>query len=370
MADEAARMKADVVIVGAGPGGMSAAAALSGNGLKTVVVERLSEAGVRRYHSVCGEAVSERSFSRLGWRPGSIAAEVSSISISIPGGPGVRIRAKGAIVDRPGMLSELRAMSDAEFITASVQSVSEEGGGYIVGLSDGRSIRTEWLIGADGAHSIVRKAVFGRGPTDRIRLVNCIAEGDGGSDLSFFVEQAHAGGYGWRFPSHPGRVSVGFPVGTCDPRTLDIESWGARDLPFGVLDEVARGRCLLVGDAACLANPLCYGGIAAAMISGKKAAEAVLSGDPDGYGRWIARDPMFDRRFMDAHRAFCGWTDDEISDALAPFRRGPVMLCGLYAMIRRPKWARIYFSVFMGLRYGWRCCPIVSSRPEYWMQLA
>ena len=69
-------MKADAVIVGAGPGGMSAAAALSGKGLKVVVVERLSGAGVRRYHSVCGEAVSERSFSKLGWRPRSIAAEV------------------------------------------------------------------------------------------------------------------------------------------------------------------------------------------------------------------------------------------------------------------------------------------------------
>ena len=59
-------MNFDVVIVGSGPGGMSAARTLAGSGLKTAVIERLSESGMRRYHSTCGEAVSVRMFERIG----------------------------------------------------------------------------------------------------------------------------------------------------------------------------------------------------------------------------------------------------------------------------------------------------------------
>ena len=41
-------MNYDAVIVGSGPGGMSAARTLAGSGLKTAVIERLSEGGMRR----------------------------------------------------------------------------------------------------------------------------------------------------------------------------------------------------------------------------------------------------------------------------------------------------------------------------------
>lgn len=354
MADEAPRLTYDVVIVGAGPGGMSAARTISGSGMKAAVIERLSEDGIRRYHSTCGEAVSARMFGRIGWTPSSVTARTRAISISMPGGIRIEMPAEGLIVDRPRMLAELRALSDADFIEGSVMSVSEDAEGYTAILSDGRIVCTKWLIGADGAHSVVRRDIFGEGYTDRIQVVNCIAEGDGGDVLGFVVGQGYAGGYGWRFPSGPGRVSVGFPSGYEDPRIMDgLVSWGARDLPFGVVDATAKGRCILIGDAACLANPLCYGGIGAAMLSGRKAAEAVIEGRSESYARWVSRDRMFDPRFMDAHRMFSSWTDEEIADAMHPFRKGYSMVRGLYAMVRRPRWARVYMGVFLAFRLGW-----------------
>ena len=62
----------------------------------------------------------------------------------------------------------------------------------------------------------------------------CIAEGEE-DVLSFTVGGYGDGFYGWRFPSGPGRVSVGFPRGHTDPSEVEgILDWGARDLPFGV----------------------------------------------------------------------------------------------------------------------------------------
>ncbi|MFT0899539.1 FAD-dependent monooxygenase [Candidatus Methanoprimaticola sp. MG2] len=351
MADEAARVS--VVIVGAGPAGMSAAMTLSGR-MDTIVIERLDDARFGRYHSICGEAVSDRSFKRLGWMPSAIVRRVDAIGISSSGGRSIAIPVKGSIVDRPSMLAEMRSRCDARFVRGSVRSVERTDDGFRLTLCDGRTFECGWLLGADGAHSTVRRDVFHADATDRLPIVNCIAEGDADPVLGFTVAGRYSGGYSWLFPSKPGTVSVGFPKGCGDPAKVEgLREHGARDLPFGVLDTVADGNCALIGDAACLANPLCYGGIGAALLSGRFAAEAILKGDLGIYGRWVAGDRMFDHRFMDAHRTFCSWTDDEIEDAMMPFEKGYSVLRGLYAILRRPGFSNLYMAIFIALRIGW-----------------
>lgn len=342
-----------VVIVGSGPAGMSAAMGLFGHGLRVAVIERLYGDARIAYHSICGEAVSDRMFSRLGWIPVSRVSRIRSIGISAEGCD-ISIPVNGWIVDRPSMLDEMATVCDAEFIRGSVVSIAESDGSYTIGLSDGRIIRCDWLIGADGAHSFVRKTIFGRGATNYIHVVNCIVEGDGGDTLSFQVGEDCGGFYRWRFPSKEGNVSIGFPKGYMDPSDIPgIRSWGVRDIPFGVLDEVVRGRCILVGDAACLPNPLCYGGIGVALLSGKKASEAIIEGRPGRYEHWIRSDRMFDPRFLDAHRIFSGWSDEQIAEAMHPFRNGYSVAKGLAAIIRHPGWTRVYMGVFLGFKYGW-----------------
>jgi len=132
---------------------------------------------------------------------------------------------------------------------------------------------------------------------------------------------------------------------------------GCRHIPIGRVQKVTDGvGCYLVGDAAGLPNPLCYGGIGAALVSAKAAAEAASNKNPVSYARFIERDPMFDRRFMDVHRMTAACGKAEAEDLLAPFRNGYSLPRGMLAMLRRPKYARAYFGMWRGFKVGWRIC--------------
>lgn len=342
-------MEHDVIIVGAGPAGVSAARELKGRA-DVLVLERLSDGMFGRYHSVCGEGVSERMARRAGIDASHTVSTVGSISISFPGGAEVSVPVRGRIVDRPAMLSAMRSDCDAEFVRATVTSVREVDGSYVLSTTAGE-FSCRYLIGADGAHSVVRRDIFGTCPRGVLPVVNTTVPGEGDGVLWFTVAERYGGFYAWRFPSKPGMVSVGFPKG-CGGSD-GVISKGARHLPFGGVPEAVSGNALLVGDAAGLANALCYGGIGAAMDSGRRAARAVASGRPGSYGRWyrgcIYRNP----HFMDAHERFSRWTDEEIEDAMRPFLDGYSVPRGLWAMLRRPSAATVYMSVWMALKVGW-----------------
>ncbi len=337
---------ADVVIVGSGPAGMSAAGHLEGSGLEVVVIERLSSEAFRRYHSICGEAVSRRMLKLSGTEP-PVVAEVSTLRLSGPG-IGIDIGVEGAIVDRPSMLESMRSASSATLVRATVSSVAETDGGFEVSAG-GEVYRCRYLIGADGAHSIVRGSVFGTGPEEQVPVVTEVVPGDFRGILGFEIGGGLGGAYTWRFSSSPGYECRGGVRGMYSPEGVAL----GRHIPIGRVPEVVRGNAVLIGDAACLANPLSFGGIGAALLSGRKAAEAVKAGDLRSYARWVERSRMFDRRFMDVHVAFSRMDDEEIADAMYPFRRGYSLARGVAAMIRRPRLAGMYMGCWLGFRYGW-----------------
>lgn len=341
----------NVLIVGGGLSGSSAAKHLNRLGVKgVVVIERLSETPYRRYHTICGEAVSDRMMRRAGLESHNPVCRVESIEIVTPSGNTTSMNVKGSIIDRNRLLAELREDSDADFIKDTALSVERDCNHFVVHTRNG-GYRCKYLIGADGAHSIVRRDVFHYKPREYIHMVNHIVEGGADSVLRFHVSARFNGGYRWEFPSTDGFMSVGHVKDRWD--ICDYVSRGGRDIPVGGLPSVVSGNCVLSGDAASLCNPLSLGGIGAALLSGKKAAEAIASNSFRPYSRWISRDRMFDSRFMDARNMFRKWDDDAIEEALRPLSGKASLTKGLSAILRKPEWINVYMACWFGFGKGW-----------------
>ena len=340
----------NVLIVGSGLSGLSAAVWLTRSGVDGVIVaERMSGGHYERYHHICGEAVSHRMMGLSGISRQSVVRDVDTIRISC-GDVTMRIPVKGSIIDRVALLDEMRQASHAEFVKDSILRVRKAPGGFVVTGSE-EEYRCRYLIGADGAFSIVRKSIFGSKPKVRFAAVNNIVEGTGEDSLGFAVSTRYPGAYRWDFPSKDGFRSVGYVDGTDSVEVA--EETGKRFIVAGVLDRVVDGDCCLVGDAACLANPLCYGGIGAALLSGRKAAECIAKGDLSPYQKWVGKDRMFDPHFLKALETYRTWDAEDYIDSVKPFKGGYSILRGFYAILRRPKWANVYMATWMAFRKGW-----------------
>ena len=120
------------------------------------------------------------------------------------------------------------------------------------------------------------------------------------------------GGYVWIFPKKRW-LSVGiarFSPGKADLRgilTREMANFGidltgvrlyGHPLPFhGKPERLHTGRCLLVGDAAGLVDPLLGEGIRFAMHSAEIAAQAIVRREGAGYTRRVQREIVNDQRW-------------------------------------------------------------------------
>jgi geranylgeranyl reductase family protein len=191
----------------------------------------------------------------------------------------------------------------------------------------GSPVEASFLVGADGANGVVAGAAgVGDGIVRGVAL-----EGNAPwTDLdprpysgTAWVELGVVpGGYAWVFPKGDhGNIGVGGWLSEgpklrshldvlsrrhgLDPERLrDVR--GHR-LPMRRLGaEPARGRVLLVGDAAGLVDPLSGDGIYEAWVSARLAADAILSGRLDGYAPSLSAT-------LDGH-ASASWTAKRVAD--------------------------------------------------------
>jgi len=310
----------DVLVVGAGPAGSVAALVLAQGGADVALVDR----STFPRDKACGDVVGPRALQLLSdlelARP--IGRDVGDMLVVGPTGRRVRLPSAdgltypgyGTAVARTVFDAMLHAAAcDAgaiPFVGRAQEALEEEG--RIVGykLSTGDSLYADFVIGADGATSEVAAAA---GLVDansvlwgfavRTYLPQMV-------DLPAIVlwEQTPwraFPGYGWVFPGEQGGANVGLGIGTRSDRKAGARA--VRALPdflahlhaLGLLDEPApplpprrlggwlkmgivgttpaRGRVLLVGDAAGLVNPMQGEGISQAMTSGRAAAVAILN---------------------------------------------------------------------------------------------
>jgi digeranylgeranylglycerophospholipid reductase len=294
----------DVVVVGAGPAGSTAARYAARRGLKVLLLDRRKEIGVPVQ---CGEYVAKdeevrRIFPTLDGLDDLMTAprrvrqiDTDVIRIWGPGGRHWDIPFGGYTVRRDRMDQGIAEEAVAEGAELRTETTVHRVGGTEVFTNHG-SESGRVVIGADGPRSTVARSVGLPSPVAGPAMsVTIDGDFDTGTDL-FFGNLA-PGGYAWIIPKGP-CANVGLGTwqhfrGRLD--TLFHKFLDQRGLPRlrgtggyvpveGPVERTAKENVLLVGDAAGHVMATNGGGINVSMIcgriAGETAADHVLQGLP------------------------------------------------------------------------------------------
>jgi len=290
----------DVLVMGLGPAGASAAAEAARRGCKVVALDRKREAGLPVQ---CAELVP----ALLHVEAGAVRQRIGSMATFVEDdAPDVSADFPGRMLDRAAFDKSLveaaqRAGAAIRF-DCFVTSITPKG---LVETSDGNAFHAPAVIGADGPRSRAGKAIgsVNTALVETRQITVGLLEPHAATDI--FLSAGIPGGYGWLFPkgdaanlgagvspAHKGRLkSIVSGLHskliheTRVERNILALTGGAIPVggmltPWGLLE---RTLVLLAGDAAGLANPVTGAGIAAAVHSGRLAGQAAASGKFEEY---------------------------------------------------------------------------------------
>ena len=249
-------------------------------------------------------------------------------------------------------LAEQAAATGADFRDGVRVEELAAGADGVAAIVGGSPVRAFFVVGADGANGLVaRSAELGAGIVRGVALEANVRWGT--LDPAPYQETAWVelgvvpGGYGWVFPKGDhANLGVGGWLDEGPRLRAHLDQLSRKHgLDPGALTDVrghrlpmrrvgapaARGRVLLVGDAAGLVDPLSGDGIYEAFVSARLAADAILAGRPEGYER--ALSTSLDRhagaswkakRAADRYPRACLWAIQApgVFDAIAGLLRG------------------------------------------------
>ena len=290
----------DAIVVGAGPAGSTTAYRLAAAGASVLLLDR---ARFPR-DKPCGGGVTIRAARLLPFGLDPVVEDVvRRVEFRLSYGRSFERSGKRTLAlmtqrrRLDHFLAEQAAAAGAEFRDGAKVTAVEVGDAGVAVEAGGERMEGSVLVGADGVNGVVARAV-GLGGN---RAVGVALEGNlpsGKVDAERYRGRVVLelgvvpGGYAWVFPKED---HVNFGVGgwaSEGPRLRDLlrrlcDEHGARfedladlrgyRLPCRAPDSrLARGRVLLVGDAAGLVDPLTGDGMYEAFLSGKLAAEHVV----------------------------------------------------------------------------------------------
>lgn len=295
------RIKYDVVIVGAGPAGSTAAYLLAGSGMRVALVDK--HAFPR--DKLCGGLLTCRTkkvFEQVYSETWDSVIEISR--------DGAAFYYKNSFLNSVDNCHPLFFTSRRSFDVFLLELAEKQGADIMLGtpassvvesenavvFKGGEVIKGDFIIGADGVTSRVAHSIF-PGSFDLTKLalgfeteipIDSVRQKVDKPEIFFGILKW---GYAWIFPKAES-LTVG--VGGLwrfnkDMRNILVRfikdrfglspttKIGAHYIPFGnYMETPGRNNILLAGDAAGLVEPITGEGIAFAIQSGKYAAESIL----------------------------------------------------------------------------------------------
>lgn len=295
----------DVIIVGAGPSGTTAARFAALQGVSVLVLEKDRDVG---YPVRCGEAVSKEGIEPF-ITPDSkwIASTINSFVLVAPDETEVKINFSrtGYILERRIFdyeLGKLATKAGAQILTKAYVYDLLWNDGKISGVKfehngEKYEVRAKIVIGADGVESRIGRFA-GIKTVTKISDMECCVQFtvsnisiNPNSCYFYFGQNYSPGGYLWIFPKGSDSANVGLGIGGDKAKFRSpisyMNSFIEKKFPFvskltmisgGVpcsftLEEIVKDNLMLVGDAARQVNPLSGGGIVSGMIGGSIAGE-------------------------------------------------------------------------------------------------
>lgn len=310
----------DVIILGAGPAGSTAALALQKSNLKVALLEK----DLFPRDKICGDALScvaERVLRQIDpvlEQELLLYAEKTVVTKARVYSPELRsvvldFSKRGHCIKRLDLDNWLFEKANAKnievFQQVKVTDVRITDSGAEVVLQDGTILLAAMLICCDGAHSVAAKQLTDL-KLDRKHHVGAVRQyyrnigGCAGDELEIFFLKDFLPGYFWIFPLKNGEANVGFGAlsAVISKKKIDLKKslldiiqsvpelkerfknaepmetvkgfglpLGSRKLP------ISGARFILCGDAASLIDPVTGEGIETAMESGKYAAEQAIT---------------------------------------------------------------------------------------------
>jgi len=312
----------DVIIVGAGPAGVSCAYVLSQSGAKVALLEKSSFPRDK----ICGDALSIDVVHQLEWIDPRLAADFQKLENKLPS-YGIRfVSPKGYKLDLPiikngvrkcgytteryvfdnFLLEQLKLNTSVEvFFNCTVKDLKVENNRVEISTDSG-VFYCKTVVGADGAHSVVNKNTI-KNPVDKDHFSAGLRQyysnvigfnSEQMIELHFFRELLP--GYFWIFPLTGNKANVGLGVPSNvvsrdrlnlkevlqkiienEPsvkerfaNAIPLEEVRGYGLPLGSKKRpVSANRVILTGDAAGLIDPFTGEGVANAIRSGRVAAD-------------------------------------------------------------------------------------------------
>ena len=327
--------KTDVAIVGAGPGGASAARILAKNGLDVIVLEKQSQIGK---HVQCGEGVTRRINSidpEIRLKPEHISSKLSTMKIVLPNGTQLDLgsrkpHADGYIIDR-GMydryLAEKAEDHGAEIRTESLALAPIIKNGRVRGVvvhdkksGDRYNLYAKVVIAADGVSSLIAKRA---GMTVRMKeseISPCAESRYSNVKVNpheievWFLPKVSMQGYAWVFPKDAGTSNIGVGIMSHVIRQKGLNLQDILNdfvkqrfynqnpkpilkmngvVPLGICDHLVMPGLALVGDSGRMVSPISGAGIENAIRSGILLGQTISDG---GYS--ISNLKKYEKEYM------------------------------------------------------------------------